>query len=384
MFGLPESSPLGTPTNLGEFFEPRCLSDLAATEEILNQSVRSQLALPREVSTRLVSAGGKRIRPLLMSLVFRSLRRAFPEISLRAPETALPLLGAVAEWVHTATLFHDDVLDASPTRRNLPAAHLIEGNKVAVLVGDFVYAEAFALLMDQGLLEPSQKLAHTVKSLVEGELMQHMAVNSRSLDRLSFEKITQAKTGALFAWCTGTGAWLAGMDNLEKTFELGTKLGIAFQIADDLLDTYDIDPTTGSQAVLQQWVESAPPLPLIVASEVLDAPELKRLHDLWRDLRSTESTSLNKIREDVHGILHLLRLPQVLQKCEQEFTSRMGEAEAILREFRIEPDLKWATEAIKKRASAGLLLGGSALGPERPRVTSPEIAQFSKDSSIAQ
>ncbi len=356
MFGLPESPPVIPGEGIHESINSLCLMDLARTEELLAESVRSQLALPTEVASRLVSAGGKRIRPFLMSLIYRSLCKSQSSLNPRGDADHIPFLGAVAEWVHTATLFHDDVLDASPTRRNFPAAHLIEGNKVAVLVGDFVYAEAFALLMDRGLLEPSKNLAYTVKSLVEGELMQHLSVSNRTLNREQFEKITRAKTGALFAWCTGTGAWLAGIENLRPTFELGSTLGFAFQIADDLLDTFDMDPNTANDALLRQWCESAPPLPLIVAAEVLDTAESTELKDLWIALRPPEGISNEKMRRFIEQILNLLRRPRVLETCKIEFNNHMTQAENILNKFQIKKDLDWALEAIRHRADAGLNL----------------------------
>ena len=186
--------------------------------------------------------------------------------------------------------------------------------------------------------------------------MQHLSVSNRTLNREQFEKITRAKTGALFAWCTGTGAWLAGIEHLAPTYELGSTLGFAFQIADDLLDTFDMDPNSASDALLRQWCESAPPLPLIVAGEVLNTAAANELKKLWIALRPPEGISNEKMRGFIEQILNLLRLPQVLETCKNEFNFHMTQAENILNKFEIKKDLDWALEAIRQRADAGLNL----------------------------
>ncbi len=314
--------------------------DLTEVEKKLQSGVRSSLSLPRELAERLVLAGGKRIRPLLMCLTYRSLKSDRTLLE-RASASDLHTLAAVAEWVHTATLFHDDVIDASPTRRGQPTAHTLHGNKVSILVGDFVYAEAFSLLMDRGLLDPSRELATTIKSLVEGELLQHKVTLSRSLDLREYDLIAQAKTASLFAWCTGTGAWVAGFPdtNVAKTF--GNHLGFAFQMADDLIDTYDFIPTSENSKALIEWVESAPPLPVVIAAQ-----NSTKVVELWKNLKADVAM--------VAEIQSICRSEQVVSECRHRIESLLRSAEQHLKQLGQSETLKSALDMISHRATEGI------------------------------
>jgi len=315
-------------------------SDLVEVEKKLQSGVRSSLALPRELSERLVLAGGKRIRPLLMCLTYRSLKaeRALLE---RASAADLHTLAAVAEWVHTATLFHDDVIDASPTRRQAPAAHILHGNKVSILVGDFVYAEAFSLLMDRGLLDPSRELASTIKSLVEGELLQHQVLGARSLDIREYDLIAQAKTASLFAWCTGTGAWVAGFPDFKIARAYGNDLGFAFQMADDLLDTYTFNPDSGNLKELTEWVESAPPLPVVLAAE-----SFPKVNEIWNGLKAEPSM--------VRELQSYCRNESVISRCSERMHAVLRSAEKHQSHLGQSESLKSALKIISDRAAEGI------------------------------
>lgn len=312
--------------------------DLAHIEEKLAAGVRSSLTLPRELGDRLVKAGGKRIRPLLMCASYRSFQGR--NLSDRCTLEDLHTLAAVAEWVHTATLFHDDVLDASPTRRDLPSAHMLHGNKIAILVGDFVYAEAFSLLMDRGLMEPSRELASTIKKLVEGELLQCEIARNRELDFNDYLRVANAKTAALFSWCTGTGAWAAGSPLVAMAQDFGAKLGLAFQMADDLFDTYTLTPHQAQKAELVEWVESAPPLPLVLAGE--------QVSQLWKPVEP----NADRIAE----MQRICRDPALVKRCLDEIESCLDTARGLLKIFGSHPILSTSIELIHARALEGVQL----------------------------
>jgi octaprenyl-diphosphate synthase len=336
------------PLQAKKWLDSAILEDLSQVERILEQGVGSSLAVPQELSKKLVAAGGKRIRPYLMCLTHRSIAKsAITGPSPRGTLQDLYTLAAVAEWVHTATLFHDDVLDSSPTRREMPAAHTIHGNKVAILVGDFVYAEAFNLLMDRGLLAPSKALAVTIKRVVEGELVQHKMVLDRSLSEAEYHLIAQAKTASLFAWCTETGAWISGIEEYSVAREFGLALGHAFQMADDLIDTFeDGDVTT--------WCESAPPLPIVLAAK--RSREVARLWSLIP--QQDDPASLAKMMGELQSIC---REPKLIEDCLNMIESRLNDAQSKLQILGAVNDLSWAIGAIWQRALEGAALSRQSL-----------------------
>ena len=332
-----------------------CESDLESIEELLRQGVRSSSSLPKELGQRLILSGGKRIRPYLLCLTYHTFKARDPHRN-RVSALDLHTLAAVAEWVHTATLFHDDVLDASPSRRDQPAAHILHGNKVAILVGDFVYAEAFALLMDRGHLDPSRELAATIKNVVEGELLQHQVCMERSVSLTDYTRIAKAKTGALFGWCTGTGCWAAGSELTSLAKDFGCYLGEAFQMADDLFDTFSIDPKTADLATLTEWIESSAPLPVVLAAE--NDP---RVQSLWADLALTKGTESK--RTLVREVLNVCRQESIVTQSLKWIQSLLTQAESARVKLGGNPTLKTALDMIEARA----LQGASFAGVTSPR-----------------
>ena len=306
--------------------------DLEAVESLLHAGVRSSLSLPRELSERLVASGGKRIRPLLVTLSYRSVHNSLGSKMARATLTDLHQLAAVAEWVHMATLFHDDVLDHTHERRGQKTAHTIAGNKNAILVGDFVYAEAFALLMDRGLLVPSQKLAHTVKRLVEGELIQHRVCRERSAQMDDYIRIALSKTASLFAWCTETGAWAAGFEDPSVAFTAGLELGKAFQMADDLSDTFAWDPETAHFSSVLEFADSAPPLPLVIA-----ATEDKSVLEAWSKLDVNGNP--DRLRREVVNLVHQLRRQSWIHASADRVQQSLAVATQALRQMQASESL---------------------------------------------
>ncbi len=204
--------------------------DMAAVNRLIRARMASQNA-PRipEVSAHLIEAGGKRLRPLLTLAAARMLGYDGPfHIHL----------AATVEFIHTATLLHDDVVDESARRRGRPTANLLWDNKSSVLVGDYLFARSFQLMVETGSLRVLDILSNASATIAEGEVLQLTASRDLGTDEAVYLQVIRGKTAALFAAATEVGGVIAGASEAQiadlATF--GDALGIAFQIADDLLD----------------------------------------------------------------------------------------------------------------------------------------------------
>jgi octaprenyl-diphosphate synthase len=207
---------------------------LAGDMERVNALIRARMAsehAPRipEVTAHLVEAGGKRLRPML-TLAAARLCGYEGEHHLR--------LAATVEFIHTATLLHDDVVDESARRRGRPTANLLWDNKSSVLVGDYLFARAFQLMVETGELRVLDILANASAVIAEGEVLQLTAASNLATGEATYRQVARGKTAALFAAATEVGGVIAGAREAEvrALADYGDALGIAFQIADDLLD----------------------------------------------------------------------------------------------------------------------------------------------------
>lgn len=205
--------------------------DMEAVARIIRERMASAHA-PRipEVTAHLIEAGGKRLRPLLVLAAAR--------LCGLATGTDHHKLAATVEFIHTATLLHDDVVDKSARRRGRPTANLLWDNKSSVLVGDYLFARAFQLMVEPGNLRVLAILADASATIAEGEVLQLAIARDVDTDEATYLRVIRGKTAALFAAATEAGAVIAGADD-ERVAALrtyGDALGIAFQIADDLLD----------------------------------------------------------------------------------------------------------------------------------------------------
>ena len=215
--------------------------DLIAVNDLIAEKMASEHA-PRipEVTRHLVDAGGKRVRPMLTLAAARLLKYDGPHhISL----------AATVEFIHTATLLHDDVVDESAQRRGRPTANLLWDNKSSVLVGDYLFARAFQLMVSTGSLRILDILSNAAATIAEGEVLQLVASRNLETTEETYLKVVRGKTAALFAAATEAGGVVAGGsdDDVEALRTYGDALGIAFQMADDLLDWSedDIGKNTG-------------------------------------------------------------------------------------------------------------------------------------------
>ncbi|MGH1369683.1 MAG: polyprenyl synthetase family protein [Maritimibacter sp.] len=214
--------------------------DLKAVERMIRERTTSKNA-PRipEVTAHLMEAGGKRLRPML---TIASARLCGYE-----GDKHIQLATAV-EFVHTATLLHDDVVDESEQRRGRPTANLMWDNKSSILVGDYLFARSFQLMTETDKLQILRILADAAFTITEGEVLQFTAARNLSTSEDIYFEVARAKTSALFSAATQTGGILAGVsDDLEQAlFDYGDALGIAFQVTDDVLDFFG-DETLGKR-----------------------------------------------------------------------------------------------------------------------------------------
>ncbi|WP_300531879.1 polyprenyl synthetase family protein [uncultured Mameliella sp.] len=234
---------------------------LAEDLDEVNALIRARMAskhAPRipEVTAHLVEAGGKRLRPLLTLATARMCGYDGPYHVY---------LAATVEFIHTATLLHDDVVDESKKRRGRPTANLLWDNKSSVLVGDYLFARSFQLMTETGNLRVLRILSDAAATIAEGEVLQLTAAQDLSTTEAIYLQVVRGKTAALFSAATEVGGVIAGRpeEEVKALFDYGDALGIAFQIVDDLLDYWGSDAT--GKNVGDDFRERKLTLPLIKA-----------------------------------------------------------------------------------------------------------------------
>lgn len=232
--------------------------DMSAVNALIRERMASEHA-PRipEVTAHLVEAGGKRLRPLLTLAAARMLDYSGADHIK---------LAATVEFIHTATLLHDDVVDESQRRRGRPTANLLWDNKSSVLVGDYLFARSFQLMVETGSLRVLDILANASATIAEGEVLQLTASQDLQTDESTYLQIIRGKTAALFAAATEVGGVIAQADpaKIRALREYGDALGIAFQIVDDMLDYGGSDAVIGKNTG-DDFRERKLTLPLIKA-----------------------------------------------------------------------------------------------------------------------
>ena len=204
-------------------------ADMQAVDAVIRERLASDVALINSISDYIVGAGGKRLRPAVLLLVARAL-------DYRG--TAHVLLAAVIEFIHTATLLHDDVVDESDLRRGRATANARFGNAASVLVGDFLYSRSFQMMVDAGSMRVMRILADATNRIAEGEVLQLLNVHDPSVNEERYFSVVERKTATLFEAGARIAAVLAGADarTEDRCAAYGASLGRAFQIVDDMLD----------------------------------------------------------------------------------------------------------------------------------------------------
>ena len=233
------------------------LDDMQAVDRIIHERLYSEVALINQLGHYIVNSGGKRLRPLLVLLSARACGYG---------EGHHHELAAIVEFIHTATLLHDDVVDASDLRRGRETANAIWGNEASVLVGDFLYSRAFEMMVEVGSMRIMEILAHTTNTIAEGEVMQLLNCHDPDTSEERYMDVIRSKTAKLFEAAAQLGAVLGGQpEAAERALaEYGMRLGTAFQLVDDVLD-YSADPHETGKNIGDDLAEGKPTLPLIHA-----------------------------------------------------------------------------------------------------------------------
>ena len=233
--------------------------DMLAVDALIRQSLQSDVILVSQVSEYIVTSGGKRLRPLIVLLAAKALGYSGDKQIQAA---------AIIEFIHTATLLHDDVVDSSYRRRGKDTANTVFGNQASVLVGDFLYSRAFQMMVNVGRMQVMQILADATNTIAAGEVMQLMNVHDPDVTEQAYRKVIYRKTARLFEAGAQIAAILADRDPADEAamIRYGQNLGTAFQLVDDALD-YDASPEELGKNLGDDLAEGKPTLPLIYAME---------------------------------------------------------------------------------------------------------------------
>jgi octaprenyl-diphosphate synthase len=266
--------------------------DMAATDRLIHARMHSGVPLIPDLARHLIDSGGKRLRPLLTLAAARAGGYG---------GTRHVMLAAAVEFIHTATLLHDDVVDESSLRRGKVSANLMWGNKPSVLVGDFLFSRAFQLMVETGNLAVLDILSGAAAIIAEGEVMQLKSANNLGVTEAHYLSVVTAKTAALFAAAAQAGAVIAALPApvVEGMRAYGMNLGIAFQLVDDALDY------SGRQALLGKTVgddfrEAKMTLPIILAharSADADRPFWKRVIETGNQCEADLDRAITLVEE---------------------------------------------------------------------------------------
>jgi octaprenyl-diphosphate synthase len=321
----------------------RLAAALAAELDAVNLLIRDRMAsqhAPRipEVTAHLIDAGGKRLRPML-TLAAAAI--------CGYTGTDHVKLAATVEFIHTATLLHDDVVDESGQRRGRPTANLLWDNKSSVLVGDYLFARSFQLMVETGSLKVLDILANASATIAEGEVLQMTAAQNLATDEDVYIRVVRGKTAALFSAATEVGGVISGASEaqIKALYDYGDALGIAFQIADDLLD-YQGDASATGKNIGDDFRERKLTLPVIKAvaqatdeerafwvrtiergkQEEGDLEQALALMAKYDTLRATREDALGwaKVAQDAIGQLPEHPMREILSEISEYVVSRLN------------------------------------------------------------
>ena len=266
--------------------------DMQAVNQLIQQQVDSDVALINQLGFYIVNSGGKRLRPLLTVLSARAMG-----IDNNDHHT----LAAIVEFIHTATLLHDDVVDESTMRRGRETANAIFGNQASVLVGDFLYTRSFQMMVSLKRMRVMEILSEATNQIAEGEVLQLMNCNDASTTEARYFDVIYGKTARLFEAATQLAAVLTDQDeHIEHAMqEYGKHLGTAFQLADDILD-YMADSEEMGKNAGDDLAEGKPTLPLLYA--------------MWHAKNDDDKALIQEAIEQSNGLPHLTRIQGIMEE----------------------------------------------------------------------
>ena len=321
----PQAPPVATPEAVR-----LVATDMLEVDAVIRRRLASDVVLVNQISEYIIGAGGKRIRPMLVLLFSNALGFTGAERFE---------LAATVEFIHTATLLHDDVVDESALRRGRQTANALFGNAASVLVGDFVYSRAFQMMVSVNRMRVLEVLADATNVIAEGEVLQLMNMHDADISVPEYLRVIRFKTAKLFEASARLGAVLAeaGTDVEEACAAYGRSLGTAFQLVDDLLD-YEGTTAQLGKNVGDDLREGKPTLPLLLAMEkgsseeraiirhAIEHGEVDRLADIVEIVRRTGAIAATRDaarREAEHAASQLSRLaPSEYREALLEFCVR--------------------------------------------------------------
>lgn len=291
--------------------------EMDAVNQLIITRLKSDVVLINEMGKYIVNSGGKRLRPALVLLSSGACQNM---------DERVYTVSAIIEFIHTATLLHDDVVDESTLRRGRETANVLWGNEASVLVGDFLYSRSFEMMVDVGEMRVMQILAQTTNTIAEGEVMQLLNIKDAETTEQRYLEVIHSKTAKLFEAACQLGAVLAQRPAAEETAlaHYGTHLGTAFQLIDDVLD-YTAEEKELGKDIGNDLAEGKPTLPLIHAMRNGSASQAKTVQraieegdvallddvlDILRDCGSLEYTRQTAIRESELAIEALQQIPE--------------------------------------------------------------------------
>lgn len=262
--------------------------DMRAIDALIREELNSDVVLINQLGEHIIGAGGKRLRPALVALAAKALACESPHIVTGA---------AIIEFIHTATLLHDDVVDESALRRGRETANALWGNAASVLTGDFLYSRAFQMMVRLDSMPVMQLLAETTNAIAEGEVLQLMNIGDPEVTEARYMDVIDRKTARLFGAATQMAAIIAGAEDktAQALHDYGRALGVAFQLIDDALD-YSGSATELGKNVGDDLAEGKPTLPLIQVLKHGTGAAQQRVRNA---IENSSAEELSAIVEDV-------------------------------------------------------------------------------------
>ena len=307
--------------------------DMAAVNQLIIDSFRSEVALINQLSAYLIGSGGKRLRPLILLISSRVF-----DYQGQHHHT----LAAVIEFIHTATLLHDDVVDASDMRRGQATANNLWGNEASVLVGDFLYSRAFQMMVKVENLDVMKILSDTTNTIAEGEVLQLLNCHDPDISEEQYLIVIRSKTAKLFEAAARLGAVLSDQDQeMEQALACyGRHLGTAFQLVDDVLD-YSANSEELGKNVGDDLAEGKPTLPLIYAMKHGSPEQANIIREAIKAGGRDKITTVTQIIQETKAIHYTAEAARkeaefALQALEILPQSPYTEALSVLAEFSIQ------------------------------------------------
>ncbi|HKJ52264.1 MAG TPA: polyprenyl synthetase family protein [Gammaproteobacteria bacterium] len=268
--------------------------DMLRLNQVITENLASEVVLINQLSQHIILSGGKRLRPMLVMLAAKA-------CDYRGEVDAL--LAAVVEFIHTATLLHDDVVDDSDMRRGQRTASTIWGNEAAVLVGDYLYSRAFQMMVRAESMPILDLLANTTNTIAQGEVLQLLNTRDPDTSEARYQEVIYAKTACLFEAAARIGALLAGADKThEKALQTyGKHLGTAFQLVDDALD-YSANSQELGKNIGDDLAEGKPTLPLIRAMETGSAAQRRLIREAIESAGSARFDEISQVIIDTGAL----------------------------------------------------------------------------------